>query len=173
MLLVAMQDGRRRHGLWKVPARAGILGTMSPLNDKPSDPAVSPTALTVSEQGYILAAESSSRGGIHQLVFLNPTNGQLILRLPTALREITGLAYSPKSGNLFALAAANTKGEQGLFRIDDASKPGQPGAVEVKLAEIERPSALAFGPDGVLYVTTFGDEDEDKGGALLKVTGDL
>jgi hypothetical protein len=41
----------------------------------------------------------------------------------------------------------------------------------VKVADIARPSALTFAPDGSLYVVTFGAGNED--GTLQVVTGNL
>jgi hypothetical protein len=45
----------------------------------------------------------------------------------------------------------------------------------VKVADVARPSALAFGPDGALYVTAFGKptDHESATGVLLKLTGEL
>jgi hypothetical protein len=83
------------------------------------------------------------------------------------------VAYSAKSGNLYALATAYGKDVQGLFRVDDAREPGEQQIIATNLADIKRATAMAFAPDGALYVTTLGEEDEDDDGALLKVTGNL
>jgi hypothetical protein len=61
----------------------------------------------------------------------------------------------------------------GIFRIDDAGEPGNAKCTAVKIAAVERPSAMAFGPDGILYITTFGESEKPRGGKLLKITGEL
>jgi hypothetical protein len=171
VLLVALAGSHPFGGVWKVPVRANMLGEMSRLQGKLQE--LQPTALTVSEQGYVLAADKSSRSVKVRLMFLNPTNGQLVLTFQPELSEITGVAYSPKSGNLYALATAYGKDEQGLFRFDDTRKPGDQRITVTKLADIKRATALAFGPDGALYVTSIGDKAENDDGELLKVVGDL
>jgi DNA-binding beta-propeller fold protein YncE len=174
MLLLALRDGDGLNGVWKVPVRAGMLDTMTPLETKPAASVSVPTALAVSEQGYLLIAADDSSSPKTRLVFINPTNGQSVLQLQTELREIAGLAYSPKSGNLYALAKAiGNESEQGLFRIDDASMLGQPGVKELKLADIPRPTSLAFAPDGALYITSLGEDGNEGQGALLKITAEL
>ena len=53
-----------------------------------------------------------------------------------------------------------------------------PDAIEMHCGKDRRCRAaerhLAFGPDGALYVTAFGDPDEtNSAGVLLRITGDL
>lgn len=171
MLLVAIRGG----GVWKVPVRANMLGEMSRLESKPPWQVVHPTALTVSEQGYVVVVDrSAGRGSESRLAFLNPINGQVVLQFQLDLSEVPGLAYSPKSGNLYALGKARGNADDaGLFRVDAVSVPGEREITVTKLAEIEQATALSFGPDGMLYVTSRGDNAEDHGGALLKVTGEI
>lgn len=173
MLVVAFGGTHHVNGLWKVPVRANTLGEMSRLESKPPLQVLQPTALAVSEHGYVLAVDASSRLSQNQLMFLNAINDQVVLDFQPDLSGISGVAYSPKSGNLYALATEYAKDEEGLFRLDDARQPGEQQITITKLADIKRPVALAFGPDGVLYVTTLGDKSEKDAGALLKVTGDL
>jgi hypothetical protein len=174
MLMAAI----RGSGVAKVPVRANVLGEMSRLESMPSfRPTAfflsSPTALAISEQGYLLAVDDGSRSIRNRFMFLNPTNGQVVLGFDPGLTDVSGAAYSPKSGNLYALGTAYGEDEEGLFRLDDARKPGEQQISVTKVADIEQATALAFGPDGALYVTTLGDKTKDDDGALLKVTGDL
>jgi hypothetical protein len=173
MLFVGIRNGRPVRGVWKVPIRANMLGTMTEFEVKAGLQASQPTPLTVSEQGYVLAIDASGRSGKGQLMFLKPTKGQVVLSFSTDFRGISDMAYSPKSGNLFVVARAHANKEGGLFRIDNASKPDERQIAIAKLADIELPTAMAFAPDGALYVTTLGDDAEDDGGALLKVTGNF
>ena len=51
------------------------------------------------------------------------------------------------------------------------------GGVEaVKIVPLDKPTAMAFGADGALYVTVYGTAEEgsdEKPGKVLKITGDL
>jgi DNA-binding beta-propeller fold protein YncE len=173
MLLVAFGASSHVSTVWKVPVRANMLGDMRPLESKPESHGLRPNALIVSEQGHVLAVDDASGSIKNRLTFLNPTTGQVVLRIQMELTGIRGVAYSPKSGNLYALAAAQSKDEQGLFRLDDASESGKREIAVTKIVEIRRPAALAFGQDGALYVTTIDEDTEEGGGKLLKVTGGL
>ena len=173
MLVVAFGGTHHVNGLWKVPVRANMLGEMSRLERKPPLQVLQPTALAVSERGHVLAVDTFSRLRQNRLMFLNPINDQVVLDFQPDISGVSGVAYSPKSGNLYALATLYGKDEQGLFRLDDARMPGEQQITITKLADIKRPAALAFAPDGALYVTTLGDKSEKDAGALLKVSGDL
>jgi hypothetical protein len=166
--------------LWTIPVRGGTLDTMTQFEMDSSAAVGVPTALTVSDQGYVVVAVDGSRSTKIQLMFLNPTNGQNVMRMHTELTGLVGLAYNPKSGNLYAAGSAyGTSDDEGVFRIDDANKPrdqfSTPRAAEVKVAEVHRPTALAFGPDGALYVTASGEPGDGdlNHGVLLKLTGEL
>jgi hypothetical protein len=142
----------------KARIQAGIVGQPRPFGEvKPSSV---PQAVTTSPAGRIVVADD--RG---QLTFYNPIEGDVELQLATELRQITSLAYSPTSNSLYAADFA-----EGIFRIDDSSEPGKPACHAVRVAEMDRPSALAFAPDGALYAVTFGDGDD---GTLQVVIGDL
>ena len=91
--------------------------------------------------------------------------------MPLELGAVVGLAYSSITGRLYAADFGRGEAPGGIYRIDDDSQPGQPACRVVKIADIPRPTALAFAPDGTLYVTTFGDADNS--GTLTALTGNL
>jgi hypothetical protein len=64
--------------------------------------------------------------------------------------------------------------EGGLFRLDVTKSGNSATCKAVKIVSLDKPTALAFGVDGVLYVTEFGTAKEGertKPGRLVKITG--
>ena len=129
------------------------------------------------------ANEKSDAKGRHQslLAFYSAKSGNLLMSLPTGRHDITGLAYSPKSGRLYAVDFAwDDPAQGGLYRLDAATVDNQAGVKAVKMTSLDKPSTLVFSSDNVLYVTTFGSlptepksDKPTKPGKLLKITGDL
>jgi DNA-binding beta-propeller fold protein YncE len=136
--------------------------------DAPAAATVSPdgTQLVVSQMGEI------NIPGDSLLTFYNPEDGTLIRSLETGLSDIIGLAYSPKSGKLYATEFSWIDESQGgLFRLDIEGDTVTP----VKIMSLDKPAALAFDKEGeTLYVTVFGSvkegaEDDDSPGTLIAV----
>jgi sugar lactone lactonase YvrE len=147
--------------LLKSRVQAGVLGPPQPFSSIAfSANAESPGAVATSGSGRIVVADE------HRITFLNPLDGGAELELRTDLSTVSGLAYSPITGNLYASDFAG-----GIYRIEDAGEPGKAACRTVKIADAARPTGLAFAPDGALYVTTFGAGEGD--GTLQVVTGDL
>ncbi len=115
------------------------------------------------------------------LVFYSSKTGNQLMALPTKLHDITGLAYSPKTSRLYAVDFAWDDPKQGaLYRLDAATIEGRSTVKALKLASLDKPSALAFTPDNTLYVTVFGSIPAEpksskpvRPGKLIKITGDL
>jgi DNA-binding beta-propeller fold protein YncE len=108
------------------------------------------------------------------LTFYSAKTGKMLLNLETKLYDITGLAYSPKTGLLYATDFAWMKPDEGgLFRLDAS----QDGVKTTKIASLDKPTALAFAPDGTLYITVVGpkgeNENASKQGKLLKIAPGL
>lgn len=128
-------------------------------------PSDRPQFLVVADQGS-LDTPSDSR-----LTFQAIGDGRPILNLSTGLHDITGLAYSP-SGQLYAVDCSwNDAGQGGVYRLDDAYYKGYQVCQAVKVASIPRGVALAFAPDGALYVTALGKSENEKDGSVIKITG--
>jgi hypothetical protein len=160
---------------------AGKAADLKPLiNAKALSGVGGPMALVVSKRGELVVGESGSFDKPHAaaISFYSPKDkGRLLLSVPTGLSNITGLAYSPRSGSLYALDFAwSDAKEAGLFRIDATREEGRMSAKAIKITSLDRPMAMTFASDGTLYVTQLGPSAEgtkEKQGQIVRITGDL
>jgi sugar lactone lactonase YvrE len=137
-----------------------------------------PTAIVVNERtGDLLVGQMGAIDRPHDslLTFYNAKSGKLLMRLPTDLNDITGLAYSPQTGLLYAIDFAWNEAAGGLYRLDAAIAKGQQVVKAVQIATLEKPTALAFDSAGVLYVTDLGKagSDPSKSGQVWKLAPGL
>lgn len=112
----------------------------------------------------------------------DPASGELKKKLPMAgLSDPAGLALS-KAGKLYVTDFAWQEPDKaGLFRLDvgDEVKAEKVNLVDKKSNEainLDKPTAIAFGKDGELYLTVFGTKAEgsDKSpGKLYVINGEL
>jgi glucose/arabinose dehydrogenase len=150
----------------------GVLERFVRTNSKPVD---APRAITIGPQGEIvvgqhLATKSSDATLIR---FFSAHSGKELLSVPTKLHEITGLAYHPNTGLLYAVdLAVREPAAAGLYRIDRTIENGKTQAQAIKIIALEHPTALAFAPDGTLFITTLGplQSPATPQGKLLKIT---
>ena len=174
LLVIAATATGPANRLLQCRVQADFLGELQPFGG-PQGTAATATAVTVGDRGYVAVGRSDvgGAGGASTISLYNPADGATLLSLDTTLHQLVALAYSPATGNLYAADFAPTSGADagGVYRIDDASQPGHPACHAVKVAAVHRPTALAFGPDGALYVTAFGDDGDD--GTLVKIAGGL
>ena len=135
--------------------------------DAPVGITISPRGeIVVGQMGEITVPEDSL------LTFYNDQGGML-LNLETGLYDITALAYSP-DGQLFATDFAwMATSEGGLYHLVATDDAGTQGVEAMKVKSLDKPTAMAFGADGALYVTVLGTAEEDgaAAGQLLRITG--
>lgn len=166
-------------------SKAAIEGTKLGMLERaiPTKEAVevdAPVGITVSPRGEIVIGQMGeiNKANDSLLTFYSAKTGQMILNLETGLHDISGLAYSPKTGLLYATDFAwMAPGEGGLFRLDSAQKDGAASVKAVKIAALDKPTALAFAPDGTLYITIVGPKKDDdnapKEGSVVKIAPGL
>jgi DNA-binding beta-propeller fold protein YncE len=135
-----------------------------------------PVGITINKQGDIVVGQCGevNKPQDSLLTFYSAKTGKLLSNFETKLYDITGVAYSPKTGLLYATDFAWMKSDEGgLFRIDAS----QTGVKTSKIASLDKPTALAFAPDGTLYITVVGpkaeNENASKQGKLLKIAPGL
>ena len=63
-------------------------------------------------------------------------------------------------------------GFAGLFRLDKDGKKKKVTIKTTKIAQLDKPTALAFAEDGTLYVTVIETKDGKNEGKLLKIAAD-
>jgi hypothetical protein len=175
LLAAAPADGGSMT-LISIPVHSGTLGDAVPIRLENANANSQIAATTVGNTGYVTIATNSLGDSAQssRLAFFNPLDRRIVMQVPTELHRIVALAYSPKSGNLFVANFPSTDdGGAGIYRIDRVNRPGVNACIASKLADVPSPTALAFGPDGALYVTASGDPKSKNAGVLLKLTGVL
>jgi DNA-binding beta-propeller fold protein YncE len=118
-----------------------------------------PVALTTNSEGKLVVGQMGeiTLPGDSLLAVFDSDSGELIDSWETGLNDITGLAYSPSSGKLYATDFSwldTTQG--GLFELTVSGD-----SVDVrKVRELDKPTAIAFDSNGNAYVTILGTAQE-------------
>jgi len=132
-----------------------------------------PVGIAINKQGDVVVGQfgENNKPKDSLLSFYSAKTGKLMMNLETQLYDITALAYSPKTGLLYATDFAWMKTDEGgLYRLDASGN----SVKATKIASLDKPTALAFDKDGTLYVTVFGTSEGGKpGGAVLKFAAGL
>lgn len=135
-----------------------------------------PVAVAINDRGHVVIGQMGEITVPNDslLTFYHAKSGKKLLNVETGLFDITGLAYSPK-GLLFATDFAWMATEEGgLFRLDKAGKGKKQSVKAHKVVGLDKPTAMAFGKDGTLYITVIGTgKDGAKSGKLVKIAPGL
>lgn len=116
-----------------------------------------PVAITLNPDGSSLVVGQMGEVSVpgDSLLSFYDKEGKLTKNYKANLNDITGLAYSPKTGKLYATDfawAEEIKGNGGLFELVIEGEEVKPK----KILSLDRPTALAFDKEGALYITVFG-----------------
>ncbi|QDV73506.1 hypothetical protein [Botrimarina mediterranea] len=157
----ALLDG----GLWRSRRLAEQLteARVATQHEEGHDEAI--VGLALNPRGYLASLVSTRLG--HELRFLDPERPEAPgdATPVTGLEEPFAMSYGavtrPSEPLLYALQA------DGVYRIDAA---GPSLATARRVAEIAEAKAMAFGPDGALYIVT---ADESRTGVVLRTAGEF
>ncbi|GAB4154814.1 MAG: hypothetical protein Tsb009_31500 [Planctomycetaceae bacterium] len=97
------------------------------------------------------------------LTIYDPKTGKLKKKYATGLSDIVGLAYSPKTKKLYATDfgwadASKKKASEKVGGLYELTIKGDK-VEKKKILSLDKPSGIAFSPDGKLYITQFGTKD--------------
>ena len=115
-----------------------------------------PVAATISPQGYLVIGQmGETTNAKDSLLTFYSQSGTKLGAYLTGLNDITGLAYGPRHGRLFALDFnwANPK-QGGLYKLVDMKNDKK--CESVLMSKFEKPTALAFTGKGDCYITLAG-----------------
>jgi len=134
-----------------------------------------PVGIAINKQGDIVVGQMGevNKPQDSLLSFYSAKTKKLLSNFETKLYDITGVAYSPTTGRLYVTDFAWMKPDEGgLFRIDQSGNDVK----TVKIASLDKPTALAFASDGTLYITVIGPKGENENastqGKLLTIGKD-
>jgi DNA-binding beta-propeller fold protein YncE len=134
-----------------------------------------PAAATMSPNGRGLVVAQMGEVNVpgDSLLTVYTPKGKLRRKGATGLSDIVGLAFSPKTKKLYATDFSwvdSTKG--GLFLL----KPKNDEVTTEKICSLDKPTALAFGADGSLYVAVYGavpEEGKNTAGSIVRIAPGL
>lgn len=155
-----------------------VSGFKPAIATKPLVQVDAPVGITTGPKGQLVVGQMGEMNVPQDsLLTMYDADGKLTLKATTGLFDIAGLAYSPKSGKLYAVDFAwlDTK-QGGLYRLDVEGTGTDAKVTATKILSLDKPTSLAFSPEGKLYIGVFGTaaaDAEKKPGQLLEVTGDL
>lgn len=134
-----------------------------------------PVGITFGPDGDLVVSQMGEMNvpGDSLLTIYDAKTGKLKKSCQTGLSDIAGIAYSPKTGQLYAVDfswSAPDKG--GLFRLTFEGDTCQ----AEKILSLDKPTALAFNRQGALFITVFGTPQEgsdEPAGALMRINPGL
>lgn len=165
----------------KSEVKAGKPGPLKPFIATKSKVDVdAPAGITIDKAGNLVVGQMGEVGTAgDSLLTIYNTKGELVTSAKAGgISDLVGVAYSPKTGKLYGIDFSWAKeADGGLFSIT-VEGTGKDAKVKAeKITTLDKPAAMAFGPDGKLYVVQFGskksEDDKKRPGSLVVIEGDL
>jgi sugar lactone lactonase YvrE len=155
----------------------GRLTRLLPANS--GDALHGPRGISIGPYGELVVGQMGEIGeqADGRLTIYRMSDGKRLLDLPTGLYDVAAIAYGKplapsNKRRLYALDFATSRPDAaGLFRLDAQWRDGQIGVQATRISTLPHPTAMAFAPDGTLYVCQFGvarDGDPQPSGQLVR-----
>ena len=129
-----------------------------------------PMAVTISPESYLVIGQMGQTTNVpDSLLTFYSQSGTKLGVYRTGLNDITGLAYGPRHGRLFALDFnwANPR-QGGLYKLVGIAK-NETECESNLMSRLERPTALVFTNDGDCYITLAGSGSGKADGQLILI----
>jgi hypothetical protein len=176
-LLVACDSADKRGWIAKADVTGGNLEKLAPFV-KPDDTLnlEGPTSIAIGRRGEMIVSQMGEPNvpSDSHLTFYELQTGKAYLDVAAKLNDVVSIAVSPQSGRIYALDFSwMAPNEGGLYRLDLTKDGDEWICKPALLMPLDRPSAMAFSPDGELFITTFGSHSQEhKGGLLVRIYND-
>ncbi len=135
-----------------------------------------PTSIAIGRRGEMIVSQMGEVNvpNDSRLTLYEAQTGKAYLDVPAKLNDVVSIAVSPQSGRIYALDFSwIAPGEGGLYRLDLTKDGDEWICKPALLMPLDRPSAMAFTPEGELFITTFGPHSQEyKGGLLVRIYND-
>lgn len=154
----------------KITLKDGKPGDLTPfIATKPLVNVDAPTGIAATKDGKLVVSQMGEINAPADslLTVYDPKTGKLVSNKKTGINDIIALAYSPKTGKLYGVDFSwldTTKGA--LLEIVADSEE----VATKKVADLDKPTAIAFDKDGNAFVSVIGSPDNG-GGKVLMFTG--
>lgn len=151
----------------KISTGSGKPGPLTPaIATKEAVQVDAPCGIAVNKDGKLVVSQMGEVNvpGDSLLTTYDPDTGKLLSSIKTGISDIVEIAYSPKTGKLYGVDFSwvdTSKG--GLYELEvkgDELKA-------TKIADIDKPTAIAFDEAGNAFVTAIGSPDSGGGKVLL------
>ena len=153
----------------KVNSNAEISNLSRMIATKEKTGVDAPVAVTISpeEEHLVVGQMGEIENQKDSLLTFYSLSGTKLVAFQTGLNDITGLAYGPQHGRLFALDFNWARPKQGgLYKLV-AIKNNETKCEAVLMSKLEKPTALAFTAKGDCYITLAGTNGNPNGKLIL------
>jgi glucose/arabinose dehydrogenase len=130
----------------------------------------SPTAMTQGPRGELLVANMGGSGDQTDstLLIFDIPSSEARASVAVGLRDLVAVALSPRTRLLYGLERTGGGSQPGgLYRLDVKEDEGELICVPARLMTLNQPTAMAFAPDGTLFIVTDASHAADHEGGLL------